>query len=101
LANTGPGGDLAALQGLVPAAVAVAREHLRGTRAAWDELIAGQLRTHESRLDRWEQLSLDFGPVTAGRRVRETAVRQRRLADSLRTAGEPYLRVLAVLEAAR
>ena len=102
LANTGMPGDISALQELVPAAVAAARDRLLRKREEWNGVIDLQLREHESRLDQWEQLSLlDIAGSAAERRVRQTATRQRRLANSLRTSGEPYLRVLAVLEGAR
>lgn len=102
LTNTGMPGDITALQELVPAAVSAARDQLVRKREEWDGVIDAQLRDHESRLDQWEQLSLlEIAGSAAERRVRETAARQRRLADSLRTSGEPYLRVLAVLEGPR
>ena len=102
LSNTGRPGDIVALQELVPAAVSAARDQLLGKRKEWDGVIDEQLREHESRLDKWEQLSLlEIAGSVAEHRVRETATRQRRLADSLRTSGEPYLRVLAVLEGPR
>jgi len=105
MVNTGRPVDLASLQALVPAAVDAARDHLEARRDSWDERISTSLRDHLHRLDRWEQLSLDgtaTGPAATRRqRVRETATGQRRLADSLRTSGAPFLRVLAVLAAAR
>jgi ERCC4-related helicase len=105
MVNTGLAPDLDPLQALVPAAVEVGRRHLAASRDRWDEQIAGSLRAHMSRLERWEQLSLEqeaTGRVAARRRhVHDTATDQRRLADSLRTSGAPFLRVLAVLAAAR
>jgi superfamily II DNA or RNA helicase len=103
MTNRGRAADVAALENLVPLAVAAARDHLGRQRAAWDERIEHQLQTHLGRVDQWEQLSLPgLGEETRReRRVREVAADQRRLADSLRTAGEPFLRVLAVLEPTR
>jgi hypothetical protein len=101
--------DLAALQALVPAAVATAREHLERERDRFDERVAEPLHTYLDRLDGWVQHSLPLATreepagrdVAAStkreRAVRETERRQRELVDRLRTTGEPMLRVLAVL----
>ena len=101
MVNTLQFGDIAGLQDLVPAAVDAAREHLEASRA--------ELRRQGQRPDRgvpgppgapgsssaWTSLLAQ----QRGKReqVSETAGELRRLTEALRTAGEPLLRVLAVL----
>ena len=100
LVNTRQFGDIAALERLVPAAVDAAREHLEACRAEYDAKVNGPIEEYRARLGTWEQLSLDFLQAQQrGKReqVSETAKELRRLTDALRTAGEPLLRVLAVL----
>ncbi|TCO59225.1 DEAD/DEAH box helicase [Actinocrispum wychmicini] len=100
--NKGHLEDMTTLQGLVKPAVAAARGYLAARRAEWDTGIAQPLQEHLHRLNRWEQLSLfDSGTITARKQeiVRDTVSEQRHLANSLRTSGQPFLRVLAVLEA--
>ena len=100
MVNTLRFGDIARLQDLVPAAVEAARGHLEARRAAYDATIDGPIEEYRSRLATWEQLSLDgLAPAERGKRekVRETAGELGRLTEALRTAGEPLLRVLAVL----
>ncbi|MFC4529333.1 DEAD/DEAH box helicase [Sphaerisporangium dianthi] len=93
--------DLRTLQDLVKPAVEVARAHLEERRAHYDAKIVEPLDAYRAKLAEWQQLTLDgvhvsqFGRRSAG--VRETVEEQRRLLDSLRTTGEPLLRVLAVL----
>jgi ERCC4-related helicase len=77
------------LQKLVPDAVAAARDHLAGRRAAWDARVAEPLRVYRERLARFEQASL-FD-------VRTTVDEQSDLMARLETTGEPLLRVLGVL----
>src|ERR1019366_4274754 len=92
--------DIARLQDLVPAAVGAARNHLEARRAAYDATIDEPIEEYRTRLATWEQLSLDgLLPAERGRREkgRETAGELGRLTEALRTAGEPLLRVLAVL----
>ena len=100
LVNTRRFGDIAALERFVPAAVEAAREHLEACRAEYDAKVNGPIEEYRARLGTWEQLSLDFLQAQQrGKReqVSETAKGLRRLTDALRTAGEPLLRVLAVL----
>ena len=59
MVNTGQSGDLAALQELVPAAVAAAREHLEARRAAYDAKVNAPIEEYRARLATWKQLSLD------------------------------------------
>ncbi len=93
---TNPPGDpdLAALQPLVPAAVAAATRELARHRIAWEASIAEQLAAYRARLRGWEQDSLF-------RDVEKTVGEQMRMVERLETSGEPLLRVLAVLEPAR
>jgi ERCC4-related helicase len=100
LVNTLEFGDIARLEHLVPAAVDAARTHLEACRAEYDAKVNGPIEEYSARLGTWEQLSLDS--LMAQQRskrdeVSETARELRRLTDALRTAGEPLLRVLAVL----
>ena len=100
MVNTLRFGDIARLQDLVPAAVGAARDHLEARRASYDATIDGPIEEYRTRLATWEQLSLDgLLPAERGKRekVRETAGELGRLTEALRTAGEPLLRVLAVL----
>ena len=100
MVNTLSFGDIARLQDFVPAAVSAARDHLEARRASYDATIDGPIEEYRTRLATWEQLSLDgLAPAERGKRekVRETAGELGRLTEALRTAGEPLLRVLAVL----
>jgi hypothetical protein len=100
LVNTHQFGDIAALERLVPAAVDAAREHLEASRAEYDARVNGPIEEYRARLGTWEQLSLNTLHAqqrSKREQVSETAAGLRRLTDALRTAGEPLLRVLAVL----
>jgi hypothetical protein len=100
--NPGRLTDMAGLQELVVPAVNAARTYLATRRTQWDAEIAQPLQEHLRRLERWEQASLPgMSQVTKRKQdaVQSTVAEQRRLADSLRTSGQPFLRVLAVLEA--
>lgn len=106
MANPAAAVPLEALQSLVPAAVAAARTHLAGKRAEWDEVISEPLRVYREQLRHFEQTSL-FDELPAAqqtrhrKRVQATVEEQNGLVHRLETAGEPLLRVLAVLERAR
>ncbi|GAB1641452.1 helicase-related protein [Krasilnikovia sp. MM14-A1259] len=95
--------DFADLQGLVPDAIQVARKHLAGRLADWEQRTEEPLTAHRRRLERWEQASLvdvdTPAPLRAhrDRKVRDTAAAQRNLINLLETSGEPLLRLLAVL----
>jgi hypothetical protein len=100
MVNTLKFGDLAMPQDLVPAAVDAARAHLAASRAEYDEQVNAPIEEYRKRLTTWEQLSLDSLMLQQrGRRdrVRETAGDLTRMTEALRTAGEPLLRILAVL----
>ena len=104
MVNTLQFGDIDRLQALVPAAVDVAREHLEARRADYDGRVNGPIEEYRRRLTTWEQLSLEGLPAQArskSLRVRQTAEELGRLTEALRTAGEPLLRVLAVLDGGR
>ncbi|QBI56470.1 DEAD/DEAH box helicase [Streptomonospora litoralis] len=104
--NTGGIGDLEPLRKLVDPAVRTAREHLDGHRADYDSAIAADLAEPERKLEEWRQLSLEglenSGSEWRARRrrgeVEETVDERQRLMRSMRTVGEPLLRVLAVLK---
>ena len=111
-AGVGPGmvntlgfGDIARLQELVPAAVEAARAHLEERRE--------RLRPHGGRAAErvpgarhgWQQDSLlDVPAQFRTRREQQVATTAGELDDmitKLHTAGEPLLRILAVLDGAR
>ena len=102
IVNTGQTGDIPSLRELVPAAVAAARAHLEAQRAAYDAKVNAPIEEYRARLATWKQLSLDILQVQAHPQARRdevqvTASRLDDLTNSLRTAGEPLLRLLAVL----
>ncbi|MFI9234955.1 DEAD/DEAH box helicase [Streptomyces sp. NPDC053079] len=88
------------LQGLVPAAVDAAENHLRERRADYDKQVDSYLAPYEDRVQVWEQGAL----IAVGnqqrriQQVHDTAARRRDLVRRLRTDGDPMLRVLCVLE---
>jgi ERCC4-related helicase len=101
MVNTAQFGDLSPLQDLVPQAVAAARTHLEARRVEYDAQVNGPIEEYQARLVTWEQDTL-FGlaPQSRNKRtgqVKETAQELTRLTESLRTEGEPLLRILAVL----
>jgi conjugal transfer/entry exclusion protein len=99
--NTQQTPDVDVLKKLVPFAVTSARDHLEKRRDEYDAKNAEPLEAARSRLDSWQQLSLEGVAVPqrgrAEARVTDTVEQQQRLLDSLRSTGEPLLRVLAVL----
>jgi hypothetical protein len=100
MVNTLQFGDIGSLQDLIPAAVDAARRHLEASRAEYDAKVNAPIEEYRARLTTWEQVSLDvLMPQARGKRhqVSETAKELDRLTEALRTAGEPLLRVLAVL----
>lgn len=84
------------LQALVGTAVEVARAHLAERRASYDAAVEHMLEPYRDQVRRWRQTAL-FGAET----VEGTADRREALLESLRTSGEPMLRLLAVLEPTR
>ncbi|HEU0041099.1 MAG TPA: hypothetical protein VFQ15_01995, partial [Jiangellaceae bacterium] len=96
--------DLETLQKLVPAAVAVAREHLAEKRAEWEAETAEPLQEYREKLTAFagEQASLFDGLPAAiksqrARHTTTTVKEQNDLVDRLETIPDPLLRVLAVL----
>ncbi|GAA0965360.1 DEAD/DEAH box helicase [Actinocorallia libanotica] len=91
---------LGLLQELLPAAIDAAETHLRERRADYDEQVDSYLAPYEDRVRVWEQGALIAVGNQQDRRdqVYGTAARRRDLVRSLRTASDPMLRVLGVLE---
>ncbi|MFI6877025.1 DEAD/DEAH box helicase [Streptomyces sp. NPDC050400] len=87
------------LESLVPAAVDAAETLLRERRTDYDQQVDDYLAPYEDRVRTWEQDAL-FAAGNQRRRtqVQDTAARRRDLVRRLRTAGDPMLRVLGVLE---
>ncbi|GAA1461802.1 DEAD/DEAH box helicase [Nocardiopsis exhalans] len=103
MVNTGQGGDLSELQALVPEAVRAAAAHLTLRRDEYAERIEADLAEPARRVAEWEQLALEGLEVSKQdkrKQVQDTAEEQRRLLEKMRTAGEPLLRVLAVVKGA-
>ena len=103
MVNTGHDEDLSMLQELVPAAVDAARSHLETRREEYDAVIEESLAAPQRRLQQWRQLSLTgLGEDPRAQRkkgeVHDTVAEQERLMLRMRTAGEPLLRVLAVVK---
>ena len=86
----------AALQDLVPSAIAAATRHLAARRHTYDERIEKVLAPYREQLQEWVQAAL-FGPDV----VLRTEADRHILIDALRTTGAPMLRLLAVLEPVR
>ncbi|MEV0524010.1 DEAD/DEAH box helicase [Streptomyces sp. NPDC050439] len=88
------------LQSLVSDAVDAAESHLRERRADYDKQVDAYLAPYEDRVQVWEQDALIAVGNQQRRReqVYDTAAKRRDLVRRLRTAGDPMLRVLGVLE---
>ena len=104
--NTLRSPDLESLQKLVDVAVTAARDHLDASRTRYEAEVGKPLDDYLDHLKGWGQRSLEgIGEDwRAGRRrgkVTETMTEQERLVQSLRTTGEPLIRILAVLDGAR
>ncbi|MFD5929455.1 SNF2-related protein [Streptomyces sp. NPDC060333] len=90
-------GDPASLQALIPNAVIETRRELTALRELADRQVDEPLREYEERVGLWRQQSLPG--FTGGRTAREDAAdRLSEAAARARTAGDPMIRVLAVLE---
>ncbi|MEV1007599.1 helicase-related protein [Streptomyces sp. NPDC049881] len=98
LARVGGPRDLGRLQSLVPAAVAIARDHLEKSKEMWEERISGPLADYRARLGVWRQDALPGASARRERQIERTADAQAHLLDQLTTTGSPLLRVLAVLD---
>ncbi|GGX52648.1 helicase [Streptomyces minutiscleroticus] len=90
-------GDPAALQRLVPEAVAATRREMDRLRAQAEEHVDEPLRKYEAKVGRW--LEQPLPGFTGGRSARERAAENLETAATrLRTTGDPMIRVLAALE---
>jgi hypothetical protein len=90
-------GSPAALQPLVPEAVAATRREMERLRAEAEERVDEPLRKYEAKVGRW--LEQPLPGFTGGRSARERAAENlEKAAVRLRTAGDPMIRVLAALE---
>ncbi|WP_405959260.1 DEAD/DEAH box helicase [Streptomyces sp. NBC_00868] len=90
-------GDRAALQPLVPKAVAATRSRLGHLRKLADQEVDAPLRAYEKRVGDWRQDAL-FG-FAGGKTARDKAAEDLAAAAArMRTSGDPMVRVLAVLE---
>ncbi|AQS69864.1 DEAD/DEAH box helicase [Streptomyces pactum] len=90
-------GDPAALQQYVGAAVAATRREMDRRRQEAEEHIDRPLREYETRVGHWREQKLPG--FTGGHTARERAAENlEKAAARLRTAGDPMVRVLAVLE---
>jgi len=98
-------GDITKLQELVPVAVKAARSHLETQRDDYDRKVDKPLDEYRERVKVWRQDSLLDVPAQFRTRreqqVDETADRLNTMITELHTAGEPLLRILAVLDGAR
>ena len=105
MVNTLGFGDIARLQELVPAAVRAARAHLEERREDYDRRVDEPLNEYRERVKAWRQDSLlDVLPQFLARRKQQVETTAGELDDmitKLHTAGEPLLRILAVLDGAR
>jgi hypothetical protein len=105
MVNTLRSGDIARLQELVPVAVKAARAHLEERREDYDHTVDKPLDEYRERVKVWQQDSLLEVPAQFRTRreqqVDETASRLNKMITELHTAGEPLLRILAVLDGAR
>ncbi|MFF3919516.1 SNF2-related protein [Streptomyces sp. NPDC001852] len=92
--------DLPGLGALVPAAIDAAAQHLGVLEAEYRERIEATLKPHRDRVAVWRQEALFASARPNEAELDRTAKRRLKLVTSLQTAGEPMLRLLAVLEPA-
>jgi superfamily II DNA or RNA helicase len=103
--NPGPAGDRTLLQHALPGVVTAARAELDRRRIAHDRRVGALLAGPERRLQEWvgrsRQLALEIEVerrrADRQRKIDEVEGATARLIESLRTAGSPLVRVLAVL----
>jgi ERCC4-related helicase len=99
MVNTGQFGDIGGLNNLVPQAVKAAREHIEQRRAEYDAKVDEPINEYRRRVQAWEQLSLaDVSTTKKKDHVHDTASGLSDMIGKFHTAGEPLLRVLAVLD---
>lgn len=99
---SGIGSWLADLQPLVPAAVAAAVADLRERRDTLEIGLLDRLQAHRAKLAEWERHALvvaerDRDPDQRKARIAQVRDETRALIDSLAPAGEPFVRVVAVI----
>ena len=104
MTNPGSAIDVSPLRRALPKVLAAARGELTQRRAAHDAKLNELLAEPAQRLDTWEKqsraLALDLPELQRRQRDRYTSTvrdETRATIDSLRTAGEPLVRVLAVI----
>ncbi|MER6843518.1 DEAD/DEAH box helicase [Streptomyces platensis] len=90
--------DLPGLSALVPAAIDAAERHLAKQEAVYRKQIEATLKPHRDRVAEWRQEALFASARPNEAELDRTAKRRLKLVKSLQTAGEPMLRLLAVLE---
>lgn len=90
--------DLPGLSALVPDAIETAQGYLTAVEGEYRTSISKTLAPYRTRIDRWQQQALFASARPDRKGIDETAMRRRRLVESLETVGEPMLRLLAVLE---
>ena len=106
MVNTLRFGDIARLQELVPAAVQAARAHLEERREDYDRTVDEPLNEYRERVAAWRAGQPARRPApssapAASSRSTTTAGELDDMITKLHTAGEPLLRILAVLDGAR
>jgi ERCC4-related helicase len=90
--------DLPGLSALVPDAIDAAERHLVDLEAEYRKQIEVTLAPHRKRVAEWRQEALFASARPNRAELDRTAQRRLKLVKSLETAGEPMLRLLAVLE---
>ncbi len=87
-----------AAQKLVPAAAAVAREHIESTRSKAEEHLNRLLDEARKRASDWEQLRLDLVRIEKEKEsARQIRSETEQLIDRLRSSGEPLIRVVGAI----
>ncbi|WP_406091295.1 SNF2-related protein [Streptomyces sp. NBC_01013] len=90
--------DLPGLNALVPDAIDAAQRQLALLEGAYREQIEETLAPYRKKVTDWRQDALFASARPKEAELDRTAKRQLKLVKSLETAGEPMLRLLAVLE---
>jgi hypothetical protein len=100
MSNSLPSGDIDGLYKLLPTALTAARAHLESVRTVWDAENKGPIAEYKKKVASWEDSALTlFNTDKKKDDAIDTSKRRRGMADGLETTGQPYLRVLAVVEA--
>ncbi|WP_245647168.1 DEAD/DEAH box helicase [Microtetraspora niveoalba] len=90
--------DLSCLRALVPDAIDAAQRHLVALEVEYRKQIDATLAPYRQRVAEWRQEALFASSRPKEAELDQTARRRLQLIKSLETAGEPMLRLLAVLE---